>query len=235
MWLLGLQLKAGPHVMMVNYKQHWLVLYTLYRVCLWLQVKHVKVCFCIKGIQSVGLLKTLNLSLFNIWQRCSFRPQFDFSGTHWPCYNYWLNTVHSHNIISTTVYSQVFIYTGECTGAPRIEGKRTSFETAAKQIKTRLPRLRVRRSTSELPRSTHVWSPGNCMFDLCWSSTQSVAVGLKIWWWHPYKWLSLSLCSDGSMLSCCEVDDSAPQIPPLCHSGCFTNVCPRPFLYVFLY
>ena len=46
--------------------------------------------------------------------------------------------------------------------------------------------------------------------------------------------LSLSLCSDGSMLSCCDVDDSAPQIPPLCHSGCFTNVCPRPFLYVFL-
>ena len=46
--------------------------------------------------------------------------------------------------------------------------------------------------------------------------------------------LSLSLCSDGSRLSCCDVDDSAPQIPPLCHSGCFTNVCPRPFLYVFL-
>ena len=49
--------------------------------------------------------------------------------------------------------------------------------------------------------------------------------------WVP---VSLSLCSDGSMLSCCDVDDSAPQIPPLCHSGCFTNVCPRPFLYVFL-
>ena len=46
--------------------------------------------------------------------------------------------------------------------------------------------------------------------------------------------LSLSLCSVGSRLSCCDVDDSAPQIPPLCHSGCFTNVCPRPFLYVFL-
>ena len=43
---------------------------------------------------------------------------------------------------------------------------------------------------------------------------------------------SLSLCSDGSRLSCCDVDHSAPQIPPLCHSGCFTNVCPCPFLYV---
>ena len=46
--------------------------------------------------------------------------------------------------------------------------------------------------------------------------------------------LSLSLCSDGSRLSCCDVDHSAPQIPPLCHSGCFTNVCPRPFVYVSL-
>ena len=46
--------------------------------------------------------------------------------------------------------------------------------------------------------------------------------------------LYLSLCSDGSRLSCCDVDHSAPQISPLCHSGSFTNVCPRPFLYVSL-
>ena len=45
---------------------------------------------------------------------------------------------------------------------------------------------------------------------------------------------NLSPCSDGSRLSCCDVDHRAPQIPPLCHSGCFTNVCPRPFLYVSL-
>ena len=60
----------------------------------------------------------------------------------------------------------------------------------------------------------------------------------RLWRINQYTARSLSsslcLCSDGSRLSCCDVDHSAPQIPPLCHSGCFTNVCPRPFLYVSL-
>ena len=57
--------------------------------------------------------------------------------------------------MSPTVYSQVLIYTAESTEASWRERKCPNFETAATgEFEPGLSRLRVRHSTTELPRST---------------------------------------------------------------------------------
>ena len=50
--------------------------------------------------------------------------------------------------ISTTVYSQVLIYTAESTEASWSERKCPNFETVTTGIRTRVSRLRVRHSTN---------------------------------------------------------------------------------------
>ena len=60
------------------------------------------------------------------------------------------------NHVSTTVYSQVLIYTAEWTGASWRERKCPILETVAKgEFEPGLSWLRVRHSTAELPHSTN--------------------------------------------------------------------------------
>ncbi len=65
-------------------------------------------------MQSVGPLKALYTFCLP-WQTCSFRHQLGFSGTHSSEAAITPKDQITH--ISTTVYSQVLIYTAESTGA----------------------------------------------------------------------------------------------------------------------
>ena len=85
---------------------------------------------------------------FTPWQTCSFRHQLGFSGKH-SSQAAIAQRLNTH--ISTTVYSQVLIYTAEWTGASVERMKKCpNFETVAKGG------LRVWHSTTELPRSSEV-------------------------------------------------------------------------------
>ena len=86
------------------------------------------------SVVSSPLDRSKRFTLILPWQTCSFRHQLGFSWKH-----------SSHAAIaqrllihmSTTVYSQVLIYTAESTEAPWSERKCPNFETVAKGIRTR--------------------------------------------------------------------------------------------------
>ena len=125
-------------------------------------IRHQKVnryVFILRSIQSVGPFKALYTSppdrtvhsdtnstcLGSILASCNYaRRLFIF------------------NHISTAVYSQVLIYTAESTGASWREQKCPNIKTVAKEgFERGLSRLRVRHSTTELPRFV-VFSKKRC-------------------------------------------------------------------------
>ena len=95
--------------------------------------------------------RSKRFTLFLPWQTCSFQHQL---GVSWKHSGHAAIAQRLFTHISITVYSQVLIYTAESTEASWRERKWTNFETAAKGIRTRALSLRVRHSTTELPRST---------------------------------------------------------------------------------
>ena len=87
---------------------------------------------------SSPLDRSKRFTLFLPWQTSSFRHQLGFSWKHSRIsssnYAQWLFTQ-----MSTTIYSQVLIYSAEWTGASRRERKCPNFETVPKGIRTRAP------------------------------------------------------------------------------------------------
>ena len=67
---------------------------------------------------------------FTLSQTCSFRHQLDFSGKHSSHAAIFSRRLITH--ISTTVYSQVLVYTAESIKAPMERRNCPIFETVAK-------------------------------------------------------------------------------------------------------
>ena len=94
-------------------------------------------------------------TLFFPWQTWSFWHQLVFSEKHSSHAAITARKLFTH--ISTTVYRQVLTYTAVHLSELGRRGENENAQaskTASQRIQTELSRLRVRTSTSELPRST---------------------------------------------------------------------------------
>ena len=119
--------------------------------------------------------------------------------------------------MSTTVYSQVLIYTAESTGTTVERTKMSNLRNGSKGgFEPGLTRLRVRHSTTELPRSTymyHIYTPCTlCILNIhhLYSTYTTYVTG--IW---PTSWTP-AVCACVCVCACVH--------PCVCESAC-TKTC----------